>query len=559
MDNIHLKETLTIEFKSDLKRLPDSDIVEAVVAFANTDGGDFYLGVEDNGDITGLHSSHKNTDTLAAFIANKTIPPVSVRIEKLDFNHIQVLKISVPRHKNIVATSSGKLVRRRIKMDGTPENVPMYPYEFASRLSDLSLLDYSAQPVPDSSYEDLDPLERERLRNIIRTYHGESMLLQLTDEELDKALRFITVIDGKTHPTLTGLLVIGKKERLQTLVPTAEAAIQVMDGTTLRVNESFTLPLLAAIEKITDYFNAWNTEEEMEVGMFRISIPHYDKRAFREALVNAFCHRDYSMLGRVRVLIDNEGLTIANPGGFIDGIDYRNLIDVEPHGRNPVLADCLKRIGLAERSGRGIDRIYEGTLRYGRGLPDYSQSTTVMVKLFMPNVMPDKSFIAMLTEEQKINSNNLSIYALMILNCLRQQHRVQLKELSEILHLDNNKIKVALETLVEEGVVEAVGNGNNRSYILSAKIYRTTGKLSAYVRQTDIDEIRYTELVLKLLKEQKAISRKDVADLLHISLPAAYRILQKLRKEDIIEMVSKGRGAKYIMKNRAGNKAGNNV
>lgn len=211
MDNIHLKETLTIEFKSDLKRLSDSDIIEAVVAFANTDGGDFYLGVEDNGDITGLHSSHKNTDTLAAFIANKTIPPVSVRIEKLDFNHVQVLKISVPRHKNIVATSSGKLVRRRIKMDGTPENVPMYPYEFASRLSDLSLLDYSAQPVPDSSYEDLDPLERERLRNIIRTYHGESMLLQLTDEELDKALRFITVIDGKNSSNIDGIVSNRKK------------------------------------------------------------------------------------------------------------------------------------------------------------------------------------------------------------------------------------------------------------------------------------------------------------------------------------------------------------
>ena len=90
-------------------------------------------------------------------------------------------------------------------------------------------------------------------------------------------------------------------------------------------------------------------------------------------------------------------------------------------------------------------------------------------------------------------------------------------------------------------------------------MYRATGKLSAYVRQTDIDEIRYTELVLKLLKEQKEISRKDVADLLHISLPAAYRILQKLRKEDIIEMRSKGRGSKYVMKNRAGNKAGNNV
>ena len=64
MDNIHLKETLTIEFKSDLKCLPDNDIIEAVVAFANTDGGDFYLGIEDNGDITGLHPKHEKIDTL---------------------------------------------------------------------------------------------------------------------------------------------------------------------------------------------------------------------------------------------------------------------------------------------------------------------------------------------------------------------------------------------------------------------------------------------------------------------------------------------------------------
>ena len=40
------KETLTIEFKSDLKKYSDSDIFEAVVSFANTEGGDLYLGIE---------------------------------------------------------------------------------------------------------------------------------------------------------------------------------------------------------------------------------------------------------------------------------------------------------------------------------------------------------------------------------------------------------------------------------------------------------------------------------------------------------------------------------
>ena len=65
------QETLTIEFKSDVTRYPDSDIFEAVVAFANTDGGDLYLGVEDDGTITGVNEAHKNPITLSAFIAIK--------------------------------------------------------------------------------------------------------------------------------------------------------------------------------------------------------------------------------------------------------------------------------------------------------------------------------------------------------------------------------------------------------------------------------------------------------------------------------------------------------
>jgi len=70
------------------------------------------------------------------------------------------------------------------------------------------------QAVPDSYYEDLDPIERERLRNIIRSFRGESALLELSDFELDQALRFVTSIDGKNIPTFCGLLMIGKKRSI---------------------------------------------------------------------------------------------------------------------------------------------------------------------------------------------------------------------------------------------------------------------------------------------------------------------------------------------------------
>ena len=544
--NIGFREDMTHEFKSDKNKLQDSEIVDAVVAFANTDGGELYLGVEDTGEISGLHKDHMDITRLAAFIANKTVPSVPVRCEILDLA-LPILKITVPRRTSITASSSGKIQRRRLKANGEPENVPMYPYEIAGRLSDLCLFDYSAQPVPNGEYRDLDPVERERLRRIIRDYHGEAALLELDDEGLDKALHLAVQDSQKLVPTFAGLLMIGRVDSLRTLLPSAETAIQVLTGTDIRVNESFYLPILAAFDRITEYFAAWNHEEEMEMGLYRISIPDFDKRAFREALVNAFCHRDYSRLGRVRLQINDEGMTISNPGGFIEGINADNLLDAEPHGRNPVLADAMKRIGLAERTGRGIDRIYEGSLLYGRLLPDYSQSTDSSVRLFIPRGLPDKAFVAMISEEQKRVGHSLPIYSLLILNVLKQLHQATLHEISQVLKREESRLKVVLETLVESGLVEALGNGRGRNYMLSSKAYGAD-KAAAYVRQKGIDEIRYPELVLELARKQGEVRRADVVTLLHISAPKAYRLLRRLQEEGKLALHGKGAGAYYTVR-----------
>lgn len=330
-------------------------------------------------------------------------------------------------------------------------------------------------------------------------------------------------------------------------MPTAETAIQVLDGTEVRVNESFYLPLLAAFEKITEYVSAWNHEEEMEEGLFRISIPDFDRRAFREALVNAFCHRDYSMLGRVRVELNSEGMLIGNPGGFIEGINADNLLDAEPHGRNPVLADAMKRIGLAERTGRGIARIYEGSLLYGRLLPDYSQSTATSVRLFIARGLPDRAFVRMISEEQQRLGHPLSIYALLVLNALKQMHQTTLHEIADMLKREESRIKAVVEMLVESGLVEAIGTGRGRSYMLSPSVYGRENT-TAYVRQKGIDALRYEELILELAKNQGTVKRADVIALLHVSPAQAFRILQRLLKNKKLILHGKGAGAYYTLK-----------
>jgi ATP-dependent DNA helicase RecG len=168
-------------------------------------------------------------------------------------------------------------------------------------------------------------------------------LLPLADEELDGALGLVTNIDGILRPTLAGLLLMGREEIIRRHAPAHEVAFQVLEGTDVQVNEFFRKPLLQTFEEVEDLFKAQVKEQEIQAGLFRVPIPNYDRRAFREGFINALVHRDYSRLGAVHVRIDNDGLTISNPGSFVEGVTLQNLLVAAPRSRNPMLADIVKR------------------------------------------------------------------------------------------------------------------------------------------------------------------------------------------------------------------------
>ncbi len=562
---IPARETIEVEFKSEFKRssngdsrpsrLPDGELIDTVVALSNTNGGEIYLGVEDDGEPTGVHKDHRDVMQLAALIANKTVPPVPARVSTLflaadgsaDEAGRQVTLVEIPRSKAIVSSSDGKIMRRRLKADGTPESAPLYPYEIITRLSTLGQLDYTAFPVPDTSMEDFSSEELKRLRDILaRNRNGDQALLELPDDEILSALRMTALVDGRPVPTITGILLAGKPEMIARAVPTSAATFQVLAGTEVRLNQDLELPLLSTIEKMHEMFGPWNPEREFEDGLFRRSVPEFDRRAFREALVNAFGHRDYAALGRVRVLIDDEGLTIANPGGFIEGVTIENLLTVEPHGRNECLMNALKRIGLAEKTGRGVDRIFEGSLYYGRPLPDYSGSTSASVSVFIARSAPDESFMRMLNEEQQKTGERLSLRSLLVLDALKRQRRLTVADLSAQLHITDASTRATVEALLEAGLVEARGSSTARSYMLSGKLYAQSGKEAGYVRQSDIDKVRYPELVMKLAERQDgSVATRDVESLLHIHRKQAYRLLLKLVEDGDLVPAGRGPSAHY--------------
>ena len=547
LEEIAQGETLTQEFKSDRKSLPDRELVAAVMALANTEGGLLFLGVEDDGTVTGLHPNHQNISGLPALIAGRTNPPLAVRAERIDLKEHSIARIEVSKCRQLVSTSDGLLQRRRLMANGQPEAVPFYPHEFIQRQSSLGLVDPSAMVLEEVEVSQLDPLQRLRIRNAIKKYGGEQPLLALADDELDGALGLCREVNGVRRPTMAGLLLFGTEDLLRQHLPAYEVAFQVLNGTDVKVNEFYRKPLIETFEEVELQFKPWVVEEELEVGLFRVPIPNYDRQAFREGFVNALVHRDFSRLGAVHVKLDNSGLNINSPGGFIEGVNLSNLLVAAPHSRNPLLADIIKRIGLAERTGRGIDRIYEGMLRYGRPEPDYALSNPYLVNLFMANVAADREFLKMVVEHHDKLSEPL-VEPLIVLNRLRDERRLTMSDLASSLQKSESQARIILENLLEKGLIEAHGSGRGRSYTLSAKVYRQSGQKAAYVRQVGFDALQQEQMVLKFIQAHGQIKRADVMDLCQLNGPQAYRLLKKLTDNALIIKTGERKHAVYTRK-----------
>ena len=541
-------ETLAIEFKSDVKGLPDRDLVAAVVALANTEGGLILLGVEDDGTITGVQPSHQDTTGLKALIANRTSPSVAISTEIIEQDGKKILSITVPKSSSIVSTTDGLVLRRRLMASGRPEAVPFYPHEFVQRQAALGLVDPSAMPLVSLSVDDLNPLERQRIREAIRRYGGDMTLLPLADEELDGALGLVTTVEGVRRPTVAGLLFLGREEIIRRHIPAHEVAFQVLEGTDVRVNEFFRKPLLQTFEEVELLFKARVVEQEIQVGLFRVPIPNFDRRAFREGFINALVHRDYARLGAVHVRLDDDGLTISSPGGFIEGVTLQNLLVAPPRSRNPLLADIVKRIGLAERTGRGIDRIYEGMLRYGRPAPDYSMSDRYSVVLLMCRADADTSFLEMILVYEERTGVPMPIDSLIILSRLRQERRLTTTDLAENTQKPEASTRATLEKLVEAGLIEAQGTGRGRSYMLSAKVYKKIDQEAAYIRQAGFDPIQQEQMVLTYIDKHGSIKRAEVMELCRLTKDQAYKLLKRMEKNGQIAQSGSRKGAVYERK-----------
>lgn len=543
------KETLTVEFKSDLRCLPLDDLYKELVAMANTDGGIVCLGVEDSGKATGVQPQHANPEEMAAKIQTHTVPPLASHVFTEHWDGVDVLVIEVKPSMHLVMTSDGRYLRRRIMQKGQPEIIAMTPAEIVQRLSSIQVVDPSVMVIEDvPASEALNPLERIRLRGMVRSFHGDAALLDLTDEELDKALDLVKQRDGVYYPTMAGLLLLGYEQYIREYVPGNEVLFQVMDGTNVLYNPpAMRGSLLSIFENVNLLFESRITEQEIQIGLFRVPIPNYEREAFREGFVNALVHRDYFRLGSVliQLQLSNQSMVIASPGGFPEGVTSDNILTVAPTQRNRILAEAIKRIGLAERTGRGVDKIYRSMLRSGHEIPDYSDSNSTMVILRLNSAELDEAFIRMLVTEEKRLNDMLPVDTLIVLATLKKERRATIPELAKRVQKSESDTRNTVEALVELGMIEGVGNGKARYYMLSSKVYSISGKETSYTRQKGMTTIQEKNLIERHVSQFGTITRVQTVELCKCTDAHASYLLRKMIKDGILIAVGNGKNTRY--------------
>ncbi|MGQ9679027.1 MAG: ATP-binding protein [bacterium] len=405
----------------------------------------------------------------------------------------------------------------------------------------------------DFGIEAVDPLETERLRRVILAKEPGSTLPTLTVEEMLTRLGIVS-LTGKL--TIAGMLLVGREELLRTVIP-GHSAIYLHMKNDVEYDRRIdsTKPLLALLEEFTNSVEPHNRIFTLKFGLFHFEIPDFPPEVYREALLNAFTHRDYSIKAPVYLRHFPDRLEISSPGGFLSDVTPENIIGHEPISRNPLLAEILERIRLVERAGMGVKRMFQILISYGKEPPAYESGTDyvrVVVRSGRTEGKIDENFARFVARCQQ-EGRGLTLADLLLLNWLKRNRELDLTSARTILGRSEREAHEALIAMANRGLLEPFGEKKGRVYRLSKMAYARLRKSVTYYPYRRAESAYAETTILHYLKdlsgpdETRFITNEIVRTLLRVSPDQATYLLNRLLKKGKLKLVGKGRGARYYL------------
>lgn len=238
----------------------------------------------------------------------------------------------------------------------------------------------------------------------------------------------------------------------------------------------FVNPYFLLIEEVWTIINARNKSRHLQLGAYIIDIPELNDEVIRESINNAVAHRDYTKTSEIIIKQSPDEFLIQSHGGFPLGVTAQNILNINSTPRNRLLADVLTKTGLVERSGQGVDKIFNRNLSDGKGFPSYADSDLFQVTLRIPLTVIHPLFAVFCREiQKKLPANRrLSVRHIIALAKIRDN-----EDISEI----NDSI---IEQLLDIGAIRKDRDG----YLLSEIYTELTREIEGSDREKIINFVR---------------------------------------------------------------------
>lgn len=507
-------ESQHVEFKTGVGRDP---IQDTAVAFSNADGGVVLIGVRDDGEIAGRALDMGTQDDIHRAMQNaRDVGRYSVT--QIDVEGRPVCAISIARRREGFSQTSGGVVKVR---RGTRDD-PLFGAELVRFANERTASRYETTQV-DVLLRSADPALRSSLAKVMRWERATA-----------DRLRGAELADGDRLTVAGALCLLRDPGRVL-----GKAHVELRryaDDTTIDYDrrEELRGPVNRILAATVERIMAELGTELVVLGVRRYDLARLPEVVLREAVANALAHRSYEATGTaVRVEMRPSSVVIRSPGGLPEPVTVENMRETSA-ARNLVVIRVLRRFGLAEDEGLGVDVMQDAMVDEMLDPPrfvDNGHEVTVELPIRSAVAPVERAWVRELEHRGTLHGADRIALVYAARGEILTNARVR-----EILGVDADDARETLRRLRDEGFLEQRGQRGGATYRLNGSLRPPAGlRLSA----EELDE------VVARLAAEGPITNRDVRAATGLDRAEALALLDRLVRARRLRRSGQRRGTRY--------------
>lgn len=425
----------------ELKSILTKDIKKEIIAFANTNGGKIYIGIDNNSNIIGIDNLDNNLQSLTGMI-NEGIKPsliehVQIKTEKYDNKDVIIVDIQSGPNKPYYLADKG------LKPSGVYLRHGSSSIQVSDEIIRKMIFEHAS-------------LRFEEMISKNQNLSFEYLEKKFKDNNLifgENKYKLLNIINDENKYTNLGLLLSDQCSY------TIKCAI--FNGTNkieFRDRKEFAGSILKQVDDIFEYFELFNKTSGKIIGLKRIDTRDYPEYSLRESLLNAVIHRSYYFDSSIMVTLYDDKFEILSMGGLIDGITMKEIFKGVSSSRNPNLANIFYRFGYVESFGTGIGRIMDSYAEYNKKpIFDATENT---FSITLPNINYEE-----ISSKSNIISSSLSQEDI-IINYLKEYNKINRNEAEKLLNISKTRAYQIIDKMLDKNIIKKEDTGKNTYYVL---------------------------------------------------------------------------------------------